>query len=258
MLNSKQRKKSSRRGFLPHSMCAKLPLARKRLGDLLWSYISIRLRGGRGWSVPIDFRRASLCCRMAFRSRSRRSCSSRSLTAAISSRIVSALNPSNGLERSSELDGAEGWAGVSRSIKRPSLPPLPASKSSLLCCDPLAGVRRRVSSNEGILRTGDTGTVGLRMDLSGKAAVDCAATTSSQFVCRCKHDKHHCGVGSSTLRRLPLESWSASKPPGPKLLLRDFLSLPGSFAEPATGCEELISAMVFSLSSPVVSFERGT
>lgn len=35
-----------------------------------------------------------------------------------------------------------------------------------------AGVRRRVSSNEGMLRTGETGIVGFRIDLRGKEAVD--------------------------------------------------------------------------------------
>lgn len=33
-------------------------------------------------------------------------------------------------------------------------------------------MRRRVSSNDGIFRTGETGIVGLRIDLSGNEAVD--------------------------------------------------------------------------------------
>lgn len=33
-------------------------------------------------------------------------------------------------------------------------------------------MRRRVSSNEGIFRTGETGTVGFRIDLRGNDAVD--------------------------------------------------------------------------------------
>lgn len=33
-------------------------------------------------------------------------------------------------------------------------------------------MRRRVSSNEGMFRTGETGTVGFRIDFSGKEAVD--------------------------------------------------------------------------------------
>lgn len=37
-------------------------------------------------------------------------------------------------------------------------------------------MRRRVSSNDGIFRTGETGAVGLRIDLRGKEAVDCKAS----------------------------------------------------------------------------------
>lgn len=89
-----------------------------------------------------------------------------------------ALKLSKGLDRSSEL--FEAGAGVSRSIRRPSS--LWVLVSLLrLGCDPRAGVRLRVSSNVGIVRTGETGTVGLRMDFKGKAAVD-YATTNSYFV----------------------------------------------------------------------------
>ena len=43
---------------------------------------------------------------------------------------------------------------------------------SWVCCLLRAGVRRRVSSNDGMFRTGETGTVGFRIDFSGNEAVD--------------------------------------------------------------------------------------
>lgn len=64
--------------------------------------------------------------------------------------------------------------GVSKSISKPSFPcafPL-LSVSSVFCCDSRAGVCLRVSSKDGMSRTGETGTVGFRIDLRGKAAVD--------------------------------------------------------------------------------------
>lgn len=61
-----------------------------------------------------------------------------------------------------------------------------------------------------------------------------------------------------TLRRLPLEFCRASRPPGPKLLLRDFLSLPAGFALFAKGCVAPISAVAFSLSRLDVILDRGT
>lgn len=60
------------------------------------------------------------------------------------------------------------------------------------------------------------------------------------------------------MRRLPLVFWSASRPPGPRLLLRDFLSVAIGFARCSFGCIALISAVAFSLSTAAVIFERGT
>lgn len=76
---------------------------------------------------------------------------------------------------------------------------------------------------------------------------------------------YQCAQGGSkvsddkrTLRRLPLEFCRASSPPGPKLLLRDFLSLPAGFALFAKGCVAPMSAVAFSLSRLDVILDRGT
>lgn len=61
----------------------------------------------------------------------------------------------------------------------------------------------------------------------------------------------------ATCRRLPCELWSASSPPGPRLLLRDFLSLVAGF-ELLAKAWALSSAVEFSLSKPDVIFDRGT
>lgn len=173
---------------------------------------------------PIDFRRASLCSRIAFRSLSLCSLSSFSLAAAIADE---ALKSSKGLAVSSALESG-GRAGVSRSINKPSFSwPFPS-----FCCEPRAGVCLRVSSKLGMFWTGETGTVGLRMPLTGNAVVD--------------------------LRRLPLEFCSASRPPGPKLLLRDFLSFPAVFAVLPGGWIAPMSVVEFSLSMVDVSLDRGT
>lgn len=88
-----------------------------------------------------------------------------------------ALNVSNGFAVSSLSLSVVGGPGVtSKSIKRPSFPwsfrLCPSIVPSWVCWLLRAGVRRRVSSNDGMFRTGETGTVGLRMDFSGKEAVD--------------------------------------------------------------------------------------
>ena len=88
-----------------------------------------------------------------------------------------ALKESNGLESLGPSD-ADGRVGVSKSINNPSLPLSFVGLSpaflgvSSLCCDPRCGVRLRVSSKDGMFLTGDTGTVGLRIDLRGADAVD--------------------------------------------------------------------------------------
>lgn len=64
--------------------------------------------------------------------------------------------------------------------------------------------------------------------------------------------------GHATLRRLPFESWSASRPPGPKLLLRDFFSFAADFAESSRVFGAPMSNVAFSLSPPVVVLVRGT
>jgi hypothetical protein len=59
----------------------------------------------------------------------------------------------------------------------------------------------RVSSNVGIFRTGDTGTVGLRMDFRGKTAADyviMSAISRSEMKCTMSEP--------ITLRRFPFES----------------------------------------------------
>ena len=60
-----------------------------------------------------------------------------------------------------------------------------------------------------------------------------------------------------TLRRFPLEFWRASSPPGPKLLLRDFLSLVVSFVLTSNCGTTPMSAVAFSLSSPDGILDRG-
>lgn len=62
----------------------------------------------------------------------------------------------------------------------------------------------------------------------------------------------------ATLRRLPFEFCRASRPPGPKLLLRDFLSLVIDLLLAPYGGAAPISVVAFSLSSPDVILDRGT
>lgn len=108
----------------------------------------------------------------------------------------------------------------------------------------------RVSSKDGMFCTGETGTVGLRIDFRGTEAVDWT---------------EHCQFGpqygnravETTLRRLPLVFCRASRPPGPKLLLRDFLSFVVCFARGSFGSIGSMS-VAFSLSTPAVIFGRGT
>jgi hypothetical protein len=123
---------------------------------------------------------------------------------------------------------------------------------SWVCCLLRAGVRRRVSSNDGMFRTGETGTVGLRIDFSGKEAVDY------------KNSSQNCSAYAravplvATWRRLPFEFCRASSPPGPKLLLRDFLSFIEGFELFENGWAAPISVVAFSLSKPDVILDRGT
>lgn len=80
-----------------------------------------------------------------------------------------ALKVSKGLAKFSD-SVTGGWFGVAKSIKSPSCPLLDVLAFWFRASR--AGVRRRVSSNDGMFRTGDTGTVGLRIDLRGNEAVD--------------------------------------------------------------------------------------
>lgn len=61
-----------------------------------------------------------------------------------------------------------------------------------------------------------------------------------------------------TLRRLPFESWRASRPPGPKLLLRDFFSFAADLAESSRVFGAPMSRVAFSLSPAVAVLVRGT
>jgi hypothetical protein len=109
----------------------------------------------------------------------------------------------------------------------------------------------RVSSKDGMFCTGETGTVGLRIDLRGTDAVD--------WTEHCQFNPQHRNRGvETTLRRLPLVFCRASRPPGPRLLLRDFLSFVVGFARGSVGSIASISAVAFSLSTPAVIFGRGT
>lgn len=90
-----------------------------------------------------------------------------------------ALNVSKGLAKFSDPETG-GWDGVAKSIKSPSFPLLPVLEFWFRASR--AGVRRRVSSNDGMFRTGETGTVGLRIDLRGKEAVDCKARESGGVI----------------------------------------------------------------------------
>ena len=60
-----------------------------------------------------------------------------------------------------------------------------------------------------------------------------------------------------TLRRLALELWRASMPPGPRLLLRDFLSFVADLPLPPRDRANPISAVAFSLSKSEVILDRG-
>lgn len=83
-----------------------------------------------------------------------------------------ALKVSNGLAWFS-VPATEGCGGVAKSIRSPSFPWSLRFDLAFLLGTSRAGVRRRVSSKDGMFRTGETGTVGLRMDLRGNEAVDC-------------------------------------------------------------------------------------
>lgn len=83
-----------------------------------------------------------------------------------------ALNVSKGFDVSSESPAA-GCGEEAKSIKRPSWP-WPFVSLFWLGAS-RAGVRRRVSSKDGMFRTGETGTVGFRIDLRGNDAVDYVA-----------------------------------------------------------------------------------
>lgn len=96
-----------------------------------------------------------------------------------------ALNVSNGLEVSSEAEAA-GWGGVAKSIRTPSW--LLASVLPFWLDVFRAGVRRRVSSKDGMLRTGETGTVGLRIDFRGKEAVDYKYCKSISLISKTRAD----------------------------------------------------------------------
>jgi hypothetical protein len=97
------------------SMCEVLLLGQMKLGGWLL-VVSEMLGTVKKYNSPIDFRRASLCSRMAFLSRSLRSFSSRSFASRIADE---ALKPSKGLSNCSvPVTGA--WAGVEKSISRPS------------------------------------------------------------------------------------------------------------------------------------------
>lgn len=111
-------------------------------------------------------------------------------------------------------------------------------------------VRRRVSSNEGIFRTGDTGTVGFKIDFKGNDAVDC--NTVSEVVAQRVNDTSV----RLTFRRLPLECCRASSPPGPRLLLRDFFSFELALA--FVPDDVAMSVVAFSLSRVDVILDRGT
>ena len=138
--------------------------------------------------IPIDFRRASRFSRIIWRSRSRRSLSSRSFVAAISSRIADvALNVSNGFAVSSDADCAA-LGGEAKSIKSPSWFWTPSFAFWLGVSR--AGVRLRVSSKEGMFRTGETGTVGLRIDFRGPDVVDYNAPSSVYANARASDDTY--------------------------------------------------------------------
>lgn len=70
---------------------------------------------------------------------------------------------------------------------------------------------------------GESGIVGFRMDLTEGGKADCfvqALVTRNQSLW---------ALWGHTLRRLPASSLSASRPPGPMLLLRGFLDAGLSF-----------------------------
>jgi hypothetical protein len=82
------------------------------------------------------------------------------------------LNPSKGFDRLSVPTGTEG--GVEKSISKPLFSPrlLDFSEFSPPFWGPRAGVRLRVSSNDGMCLTGETGIVGLRIDFRGSGTED--------------------------------------------------------------------------------------
>ena len=180
----------------------------------------------------MDFRRASRCLRIACFSLSRRSLSSCSLSLCSPLPWRVAL-PSCRSENGSKLsNGGSRWldpvvgarAGVEKSIKSPICAFV---APTLFLGLRLAGVFRD-SSKEGMRRGGERGTVGLRIDFRGNTAADYVQKTTS--VSHIFEHQNEMRV-LLTFRLFPVASLSASSPPGPRLLLRNFFSLTEFFWE---------------------------